>query len=116
MQISFNADGSYMAYGYDGTSPAYPSEADPPAFYYGEVDICPSLDRWRLLRTDGDGSISGEIDVPFYYGSGLCQLPAWQGELSSLTFDASGNRLRFSFNRSDGDDPVVYDLWRECVQ
>ncbi|HTB78023.1 MAG TPA: hypothetical protein VK762_32485 [Polyangiaceae bacterium] len=47
---------------------------------------------------------------------GSCYLPGWQGQFHAMTFDTSGNRLRFTFGtgQSQGDYPISYDLWRVC--
>jgi hypothetical protein len=116
VSIRFNSDGSYLAQGYEGpTVPLY-SAPNPLPFYYGDVEKCPSLDRWRLLNSDAQG-VSGQIDIPFYSGvhsgNGPCYLPVWQGELSALVFDASRNHLRFSF--AADALPIPYDLWRMCA-
>jgi len=39
-------------------------------------------------------------------------LPGWQGELSRIERDASGDGLRFEFATSDGYGPVRFDLRR----
>jgi hypothetical protein len=108
--LTFGGNGHYLASSYDGTV----SGSTPPPFYYGDPAICPSLDQWRLLDVAVTGAASGELDVGFSSGAPECHLPSWQGLLSQVSFDASGNRLHFDFATSDGYGPIVYDLWRLC--
>jgi hypothetical protein len=109
--IWFASDGSYVARGYDGVGNDY-MEPHPTAFYYGDDVNCPALSRYRLLAAEPDTGINGQIDVPFYYGNGLCQT-TWQGLLDGVQFDASGNRMRFSFG--GGAQPIAYAMARQCV-
>jgi len=111
LTITFGADGHYEARAYNGTGNA---RSNPLAFYYGTDVGCDSLKQWRLSDLAADGTALGQIDVAFSYGPTMCGLPAWQGELSRLDLSATGNRLQFAFNRSDGYGPVQYDLWRAC--
>lgn len=102
--ITFTADGYYAASSYDGTTlgPSSP-------FYYGPAPGCESLDQWRLLDVSVTGAASGQLDVPYLYGQQGCGLPGWQGVLSEVSVDATGNRMHFDFGRSDGYGPIVYD-------
>jgi hypothetical protein len=114
--LTFEADGHYLEMGYDRSQPL-PS-ANPPGFYYGtNNDTDPSCIQERQWRLDAivgsDLTVSGQIDVPFWYYPG-CRLPGWQGVLTGIAFDATSDRMEFSFSRSDGYGPVVYDLWRVC--
>ena len=65
----------------------------------------------RIEDATLSGNVVGEIDIAFGSGSSF-SLPAWQGELSRMELDASGNGLRFQFRTSDGYGPVKYDLRR----
>jgi len=80
------------------------------AFYYGTDDDTP-LKQWRVDDATLTGNVFGEIDIAFDYFPEY-GLPAWQGELSHIQRDASGDGLRFEFARSDGYGPVRFDLRR----
>ena len=107
VQISFTADGHYS-----GRCTELASDCCL-AFYYGSDDDTP-IKRYRVEDATLSGDVFGEIDIAFAYGDEY-GLPGWQGELSSIQRDASGNGLRFSFARSDGYGPVEYDLRRMPV-
>jgi hypothetical protein len=109
--ITFTADNHYVARAYNGTAEG---GSTPPPFYYGTESGCDSLKQWRLTGVAATGDVLGQLDVPLSYGPALCGLPTWTGDLFSLVFDASGNRLQFAFRRSDGYGPITYDLWRIC--
>ncbi len=81
------------------------------AFYYG-TDLDDPLKAFRLLSTDPEGRAFGEIDIVFDYNDSPPGLPSWQGLLQNVEIDATGNRLRFEFKRSDGYGPVRFDLSR----
>jgi len=80
------------------------------AFYYGTNDDTP-LKQWRVDDATLTGNVFGEIDIAFDYFTEY-GLPAWQGELSYIERDASGDGLRFEFARDDGYGPVRFDLRR----
>jgi hypothetical protein len=85
------------------------------AFYYGTDDQTP-LAQWRIQDATPGGEVFGELDVAFDYrnadGTTDYGLPAWQGKLSDVRRDASGDRLRFDFATSTGYGPISYDLQR----
>jgi hypothetical protein len=87
---------------------------DEPAFYYG-TDLDTDLKRWALTDLTVLGAASGTIDIAFNYGGANFGLPGWAGELSDVTVDTAGNRLRLSFSTSTGYGPVRFDMWR-CAQ
>ena len=98
---------------YDGT---YLARAKPDGlpFYYGSNDaVCDPLRKWRITGVFADGA-AGEIDVPFDNSPQGCGLPAWQGTLKAIAFDASGNRAQMPFQANGGAGYVAYDLWRAC--
>jgi hypothetical protein len=80
------------------------------AFYYGEDADAP-IKQWRVDDATLSGNVFGEIDIAFGY-DGNFGLPAWQGELSHIERDASGDGLRFEFATSSGYGPLHYDLRR----
>jgi hypothetical protein len=104
VEISFTADGHYS-----GRCAELPSDCCQ-VFYYGSDDDTP-IKRYRVGDATLSGDVFGEIDIAFAYDDEY-GLPAWQGELSNLQRDASGNGLRFRFARSDGYGPIEYDLRR----
>jgi hypothetical protein len=104
VEIRFTADGHYS-----GRCTELPSDCCQ-AFYYGSDDDTP-IKRYRVDDATLSGDVFGEIDIAFAYDDEY-GLPAWQGELSSIERDASGNGLRFSFARSDGYGRIEYDLRR----
>jgi hypothetical protein len=104
VELSFAADGHYSA----GCTEL--SRDCCQAFYYGSDDDTP-IKRYRVEDATLSGNVFGEIDIAFAYADEY-GLPAWQGELSNIQRDASGNGLRFSFARSDGYGPIEYDLRR----
>jgi hypothetical protein len=81
------------------------------AFYYGSDEDTP-LKQYRVEDATLSGNVFGEIDITFKYDDDF-GLPGWQGELSHVQRDASGNGLRFQFQRSDGYGPIEYDLRRQ---
>lgn len=110
VDLTFTADGHYSS----RCSDSSPSCCL--AFYYGTDDETP-LKQWRIDSATASGAASGQIDIPFddnpYSAEGdTYSLPAWQGVLSNIERDASGDGLRFDFARSDGYGPVHYDLRR----
>jgi hypothetical protein len=111
--LTFEPDGHYLAMGYNPSLPP----PNPLAFYYGtnnDTDpTCVQDRQWRLDGISSDLTVSGQIDIPFWYYPG-CALPAWHGVLSGMAFDATGDRMQFSFETSDGYGPIIYDLWRVC--
>jgi hypothetical protein len=107
VDLTFREDG-----GYSGRCSDFPECCR--AFYYGTDDDAP-LKRWRLVQASANGEVSGEIDIVFDYPAENAPhhgLPAWQGLLSNIERDASGDGLRFEFARDDGYGPVRYDLRR----
>lgn len=104
VELSFTADGHYS-----GRCTEVSSDCCL-AFYYGSDDDTP-IKRYRVEDATLSGNVFGEIDIAFAYDDEY-GLPAWQGELSHIQRDASGNGLRFSFATSDGYGPVEYDLRR----
>jgi len=80
------------------------------AFYYGTNDDTP-LKQWRVDDATLSGDVFGEIDIALDYFTEY-GLPAWQGELSYIERDASGDGMRFEFARDDGYGPVRFDLRR----
>jgi hypothetical protein len=85
-----------------------------PSFYYGSDDAqCSDLRSFRLTDVQAYG-VGADIDITFHGGS-TCYLPAWQGKLTGIAFDASGRRLQFRFATSDGYGPIVYEMWRVCA-
>jgi hypothetical protein len=80
------------------------------AFYYGSDEDTP-LKQYRIEDATLSGNVFGEIDITFKYDTEL-GLPTWQGELSHIRRDASGNGLRFLFQTSNGYGPIEYDLRR----
>jgi len=104
VEIGFTADGHYS-----GRCTELSSDCCL-AFYYGSDDDSP-IKRYRVEDATLSGNVFGEIDVAFAYDDEY-GLPGWQGELTNIRRDASGNGLRFSFSRSDGYGPVEYDLRR----
>jgi hypothetical protein len=79
------------------------------AFYYGTDDDA-DIKRYELTGIGPSGAF-GTIDIAFDYGD-VYDLPGWQGELHNARIDATGDRLRFDFFRSDGYGPVAFDLAR----
>jgi hypothetical protein len=80
------------------------------AFYYG-TDADAPIKQWRVDDATLSGDVFGEIDIAFGYGQEF-GLPSWQGELSHIERDASGDGLRFEFATSSGYGPLRYDLRR----
>lgn len=105
VDLRFGADGSYSG------RCTNLSEQCCVAFYYG-TDRDTPLKRYRLVDATLSGTVWGEIDIAFAYGPDNEGLPTWQGELSAIERDASGNGLRFQFRTSDGYGPVKFDLRR----
>jgi hypothetical protein len=70
------------------------------AFYYG-TDRDSSLKRWALSSVDLAGKVSGNIDIIYYYGPGDSAVSGYQGKISGLEFDATGNRAHFQFVYGD---------------
>lgn len=97
---------------YGGDYGAITDDPNRPAFYYGS-DIPCSLKTWQILDVDTAG-LEGELNVTFG-DSSSCSLPTWQGQFHAMTFDVTGNRLRFSFGDGGGAYPIAYDLWRVCT-
>lgn len=100
VDIEFRADGSYSARCSVGSNECCI------AFYYG-TDRDTPLKRYRVEDATLSGNVIGEIDIDFGFA-----LAGWQGELSHIELDASGNGLRFEFARDDGYGPLKYDLRR----
>jgi hypothetical protein len=103
--MSFTADGPYA-----GRYSAMCLSAYCRAFYYG-TDADSPLKQYRLNDVGDAGRALGEIDIVDEYGDQFGDV-GWQGELHNIEIDATGNRLRFHFWRSDGYGPIRYDLWR----
>jgi hypothetical protein len=108
---TFDGNGGYSAHctqntDYDG------GEGCCRAFYYGS-DRDSELKQWSLDSVTEGGMVSGKLDVAFCSGDESCYLPAWQGLIEALEFDASENRVRFEFWRDDGYGPVLFDLERD---
>jgi hypothetical protein len=103
VDITFHADGHYS----DRCSEL--EDACCSAFYYGTSDDTP-LKQWRVDDATLSGNVFGELDVVFDYGDSH-GLPAWQGELSQIERDASGNGLRFEFSHLTYG-PQRFDLRR----
>ena len=101
--LTFGNDGRYSAKSLDPSSSV--------AFYYG-TDDDHAFKQYRLEDVSVLGRVRGEIDIVFGYGAGSYDVGAWQGLIQELVLDASGDRLRFEFARSDGYGPVTFDLWR----
>lgn len=104
--VRFNDDGTYYAHCLDQSMECCLS------FYAGSDRVFP--ERSRHFEIDEINTLrrgSGSIEVFFDY-NGEPGLPAWQGELANVELDASGDRLRFDFNTSDGYGPVHFDLYR----
>jgi hypothetical protein len=104
VELSFTTEGRYS-----GRCSEVASECCR-LFYYGSDEDNP-LRQFRVDDVTLSGNVFGEIDVPFEYDDSY-GLPSWQGELSQVQPDASGNGLRFLFRRSDGYGPIEYDLRR----
>jgi hypothetical protein len=107
--MSFRADGSYSAHcsahsDYDGSSPGCCR-----ALYYG-TDQDSSLKQWTLTTADASGKTSGDLDIVFGY-SGEFGESSYQGKISELELDATGNRARFNFLYGDRM-AGTYDLER----
>lgn len=102
VSLQFHADGSYEAQ--CSTLPADCCAA----FYYGS-DLPYPGKHYALDDVNTLHQASGTIDITF---SPDGQLPAWQGLLKHIERDATGNRLRLAFARSDGYGDVTYDLAR----
>jgi hypothetical protein len=108
VDIAFRADGSYSAH--------CSGVADDccVAFYYG-TNADSDIKRYRIEDATLSGNVVGEIDIAFGY-DGNFGLPAWQGMLSHVELDGSGNALRFEFRTSSGYGPLRYDLRRVSDQ
>jgi len=109
VDLTFSDDGHYSSRCSDFTQECCL------AFYYG-TDRDTPLKQWRIESAALNGEVSGEIDIAFDNGpasqDGQYGLPSWQGKLSHIERDATGDGLRFEFSRSDGYGPVSYDLRR----
>lgn len=103
VDISFSADGHYSARCAELGACCL-------AFYYGS-DADTPIKQWRVDDATLSGNVFGEIDIAFGY-DGQFGLPAWQGQLSHIERDASGDGLRFEFATSAGRGPLRYDLRR----
>jgi hypothetical protein len=113
--VKFEANGNYLATGYDFAPTSW---GTPLAFYYGtdnETDpSCLALRSWRIGGVDGSGNaVYGEIDVPYLYPPAGCALPRWQGQLQSIQLDSTNARLQFVF-QGPGIAGITYDLVRAC--
>lgn len=108
VSATFGAAGDYSAH-CDQNSDYAADSGCCRAFYYGS-DLDSPLKRWDLTDIHTDGKASGTIDIAFC-DSGKCWLPGWQGELSNLDYDQTGNRLRFDFDKGNGR--VTFDLERD---
>jgi hypothetical protein len=104
VELSFTADGQYSS-----RCTEMPASCCV-AFYYGTDNSTP-LKQYRVDDVTLTGNVIGEIDVPFDYGDSY-GLPGWQGELSHIERDASGNRLRFEFATNSGYGPLQFDVER----
>ena len=105
IDLTFREDGTYSA-----VCSNIPAECCT-AFSYGTDDDTP-LKRYHPLDAKLlAGDVVGKIDIVFEYGDGY-GLPGWQGELSQIERDASGNGLRFRFRTSATSLPLEYDLRR----
>ena len=104
VELTFREDGTYSAHCTEFSNDCCT------AFYYGS-DLDSSLKRYRVGDATLSGNVFGELDIAFIYGDEE-HLAGWQGELSHIEIDASGNGLRFEFARSDGYGPLAYDLRR----
>lgn len=80
------------------------------AFYYGS-DVDSPIKTWKLSSVNEDGTLNGLIDIAFCAAPDC--LPAWQGELRNLDYDATKNRMRFEFWRSDNYGPLTFELERD---
>jgi hypothetical protein len=107
VELTFTADGHYSG------RCAEVSGDCCVAFYYGSDDDTP-IKRYRVDDATLSGNVFGEIDIAFASDDGY-GLPVWQGELSNIQRDASGNGLRFSFSTSTGYGPIEYDLRRSLA-
>jgi hypothetical protein len=106
--VTFTADGHYSA-----RCTELPASCCV-AFYYGPDDDT-EIKQYRVDTVSLDGSVSGEIDIAFAYDEGY-DFPAWQGELSQIERDASGDGLRFEFRTSTGYGALEFDLRRESAE
>jgi len=100
VDLEFRVDGSYSGRCTRG------SDVCCVAFYYGTDRDSPRK-RYRVQDATLSGNVIGQIDIDFGFA-----LAGWQGELSQIELDASGNGLSFDFARDDGYGPVKYDLRR----
>lgn len=106
VELSFGADGSYSS-----RCSLLSESGCCVAFYYGTDDDTP-LKQWRIEDASLSGNVFGEIDIAFDYFEEGYGLPAWQGKLTKIERDASGDGLRFEFQTDSGYGPVKYELRR----
>lgn len=106
VDLSFGADGSYSS-----RCSILSESGCCVAFYYG-TDADTPLKQWRVEDATLSGNVFGEIDIAFDYFEDGYGLPAWQGKLTEIERDASGNGLRFEFRTDTGYGPVRYELRR----
>jgi hypothetical protein len=104
VEAAFTEDGHYSASCVHGSNDCCI------AFYYGTDDDA-DIKRYSIDDATLSGRVTGFIDIIFGTRGSYSEA-AWQGELSDVDVDATGDRARFDFATSDGYGPIHFELER----